>query len=134
MGELKASLVVNNAEPSAGPRGVSGEVTIDEKLKSSMRAQDVVFVFARAVVDSTSSGMPVAILQFRAADLPIRFELSDNNAMSPEQKISTIQRLVVTARVSKSGDARAQPGDLEGTSKTVNVGSDGVSVVISRQL
>jgi cytochrome c-type biogenesis protein CcmH len=134
MGEMKASLATNSANPPAALRGVSGEVTIDKKLKSSMSAQDVVFVFARAVVDSTSSGMPVAILQFRAADLPIRFELSDNNAMSPEQKISMIQRVVITARVSKSGDARAQPGDLEGTSKTVNVGSDGVSVVISRQL
>jgi cytochrome c-type biogenesis protein CcmH len=139
MGEMKTSLATDsnkasNVNPSAALRGVSGEVTIDEKLKSSMSAQDVVFVFARAVVDSTSSGMPVAILQFRAADLPIRFELSDNNAMSPEQKISMIQRVVVTARVSKSGDARAQPGDLEGTSKAVNVGSDGVSVVISRQL
>ena len=99
-----------------------------------MGAQDIVFVFARAVVDSMSSGMPVAILQFRAADLPVRFELSDNHAMSAEQKISMVQRVVLTARVSKSGDARAQHGDLEETSKTVNVGSDGVSVVISRQL
>jgi cytochrome c-type biogenesis protein CcmH len=134
MGEMKASLATNSANPPANLRGVSGEVTIDEKLKASMSPQDVVFVFARAVVDSTSSGMPVAILQFRVADLPIRFELSDNNAMSPEQKISMTQRVIVTARISKSGDARAQPGDLEGTSKTVNVGSDGVSVVISRQL
>ena len=99
-----------------------------------MGAQDIVFVFARAVVDSMSSGMPVAILQFRAADLPVRFELSDNHAMSAEQKISMIQRVVVTARIAKSGDARAQRGDLGGTSKTVNVGRDGVSVVISRQL
>jgi cytochrome c-type biogenesis protein CcmH len=134
MGEMKTSLAPNNANPPAALRGVSGEVTIDEKLKSSMNAQDVVFVFARAVVDSASSGVPVAILQFRAADLPIRFELSDNNAMSPEQKISMTQQVVITARISKSGDARAQPGDLEGTSKAVNVGSDGVSVVISRQL
>jgi hypothetical protein len=59
-----------------------GEVTIDEKLKSSMGAQDIVFVFARAVVDST--GHASGNLQFRAADLPIRFELSDNHAMSPE--------------------------------------------------
>ncbi len=137
--EMKASLAKTNKKetnvfPPLAPLGVSGEVTIDEKLKSSMSAQDVVFVFARAVIDSKTSGMPVAILQFHVSDLPIRFELSDNNAMSPEQKISKIQRVVVTARISKSGDARAQPGDLEGASKIVNVGNDGVSVVISRQL
>jgi cytochrome c-type biogenesis protein CcmH len=44
--------------------------------------------------------------------LPIRFTLDDSQAMAPEMKLSKFPRVVVGARVSKSGNAMPQPGDL----------------------
>jgi cytochrome c-type biogenesis protein CcmH len=38
--------------------------------------------------------------------------------------------VIVTARISKSGDARAKSGDLQGTSQPVKPGASGVVVSI----
>jgi cytochrome c-type biogenesis protein CcmH len=46
------------------------------------------------------------------SELPIRFTLDDSQAMSPELKLSKFPRVVVGARISKSGNAMPQPGDL----------------------
>jgi cytochrome c-type biogenesis protein CcmH len=45
-------------------------------------------------------------------------------------KLSAFPKVVVTARVSKTGSATAQPGDLQGASAPVANDSNGVTVVI----
>jgi len=44
--------------------------------------------------------------------------------------LSTVAQVVVGARISKSGNAMPQPGDLQGLSTTVAVGARGVQVEI----
>ena len=134
--ELKATLMAMDAQAAqnaAGtPRaGISGTVSIDASLKARAAPEDNVFIFARNA-DSAQAGMPLAVLRHRVADLPLRFDLSDNNAMSPEARLSTAAKVIVTARISKSGDARPQPGDLEGASPPIPLGTEKLGIVISR--
>ena len=52
--------------------------------------------------------------------------------MSPAAKLSGAPKIVVGARVSKTGQAMPQPGDLEGTSDPIAPGgAKGVKVQIA---
>ena len=53
-------------------------------------------------------------------------------AMAPNFALSNFPSIVVGARVSKSGNAAPQTGDLEGFSSTVKVGATGLVVTIDR--
>jgi cytochrome c-type biogenesis protein CcmH len=55
-------------------------------------------------------------------------------AMAAGMKLSDHPRLVVGARISKSGSAMPQPGDLEGLSAPTKVGDTGVTVVIGTEV
>jgi cytochrome c-type biogenesis protein CcmH len=107
--------------------GVRGTVSLSPKLKEKAAPDDTVFVFARAV---DGPPMPLAVARIRLRDLPYRFELDDSMAMTPAMKLSAFPKVVVTARVSKTGSATAQPGDLQGASAPVANDSNGVTVVI----
>ena len=74
--------------------------------------------------------MPLAILRHKVSDLPLRFSLDDSMAMTPEMKLSAFPRVVISARISKSGQATPQPGDLIGQSAPVAAGAAGLVVVI----
>ena len=52
--------------------------------------------------------------------------------MTPAMKLSAFPRVVVGARVSKSGSATPQPGDLQGASAPVANDAGEVRVVIDR--
>jgi cytochrome c-type biogenesis protein CcmH len=108
--------------------GVKGTVRLAAALKGQVGADDTVFIFARP---AEGSRMPLAIIRKRAQDLPVEFMLDDSTSMSPAAKLSGAKQVVVGARISKSGQAMPQPGDLEGLSATVDVGASGVVVEIS---
>jgi cytochrome c-type biogenesis protein CcmH len=74
--------------------------------------------------------MPVAVLRAKVKDLPLTFRLDDSLAMAPTMKLSGQKEVVVAARVSKSGNAIAQPGDLAGQSAPVAPGAHDLSIVI----
>jgi cytochrome c-type biogenesis protein CcmH len=119
--------------PSASvPAGrVAGKVDLSPALKAKVAPTDTVFVFARA---AEGPRMPLAILRRQAKDLPLEFALDDSMAMAPNMKLSSFPEVVIGARVSRSGNATPQSGDLEGTSKTVKLGATGVAVVIDSAL
>ena len=66
--------------------------------------------------------------------MPKRFALDDTMAMSPAAKISGAQAVRVEARISRSGNATPQPGDLVGTSPVVKPGARDVGIVIDKVL
>ena len=107
---------------------VSGTVTIHPDMLAKASPDDAVFIFARAAVGSR---MPLALLRKQVKDLPVAFTLDDSMAMSPAAKISGAEKIVVGARVTKSGQAMPQPGDLEGLSEAVAPGGKGVQVQIT---
>ena len=113
---------------AAGSAQVSGTVTLADSLKGRVSPDDTVFIFARA---SDGPRMPLAIIRKQVKDLPVQFTLDDSLAMSPAAKLSGVKSVVVGARISKSGNAMPQTGDLQGLVPGVAVGTNGVKVEIS---
>jgi cytochrome c-type biogenesis protein CcmH len=110
---------------------VSGTVSLAPALRAQAAPDDTVFIFARA---ASGSRMPLAILRRQVKELPVSFTLDDRLAMAAGAGISSQSQVVVGARISKTGQAMPQPGDLEGFSAPVAVGSRGLQIEISRVL
>lgn len=114
---------------AAGKERISGTVTLSDAIKSKADPNDTLFVLARA---AQGPKMPLAILRKQVKDLPLSFSLDDSMAMSPEMKMSNFDQVVVVARISKSGNAMPQPGDLQGMSKPLALGSTGIKIDIDQ--
>lgn len=113
----------------AAPGRVAGTVTLSDAVVGQVAPQDTVFIYAKA---TQGPKMPLAILRKQVRDLPARFELTDAMAMSTQTPLSSATEVVVTARVSKSGQAMPQPGDWQGQSGKVRMGATNVQVDISQ--
>jgi cytochrome c-type biogenesis protein CcmH len=107
---------------------VSGTVTLAPGLRDKVSEGDTVFVFARA--PGAGRTPPLAILRMSVKDLPISFTLDDSMAMAPQFRLSTASKVIVGARISKSGNAMPSPGDFEGYSAETAVGARDVQVTI----
>jgi cytochrome c-type biogenesis protein CcmH len=126
-GKMAATPPAPPPATAPGAERISGTVQISAALKGQIAPDDTVFILARA---AEGPPMPLAVLRKQAKDLPLSFTLDDSMAMSPQMKISSFDRIVVVARVSKSGNAMPQAGDLQGVSQAVKRGASGVKVSI----
>ncbi len=117
------------AAADAGAEAISGTVTLAPQLLDAVRPGDTVFVFARAV---DGGRMPLAVQRARVADLPLKFKLDDAMAMSPQSRISGAAAVRIEARVSRSGNATPESGDLHGSSAPVKPGASGVDLKIDQ--
>ena len=131
-GKLPPPVSLAGAVPvaAAGTVGVSGTVSLAPALRGKVSPDDTVFIVARP---ADGSRMPLAIVRKQVRDLPFNFTLDDSQAMSPAAQVSQAGNVIVIARISKSGQATVQPGDLEGITAAVAVGSTGLKVEISRE-
>jgi cytochrome c-type biogenesis protein CcmH len=118
------------ASQTGQPRTIRGTVTVAPGLAGKASATDTLFVFAR---EMSGPPMPVAIVRATKKDLPFMFQLDDSTSPMPSRKLSSAGPVVIVARLSKSGQAMPQSGDLEGTSQPIQSGVDGITVVIDRE-
>ena len=109
------------------PAAVSGTVALAPSLTAKTAPEDTVFIFARP---TEGPRMPLAVVRKRVRDLPAAFTLDDSMAMTPAARLSNYPQVAVGARVSKSGNPVAQPGDLEGLAASVRTGDNRVVVTI----
>jgi cytochrome c-type biogenesis protein CcmH len=116
---------------STANASVSGRISLDAALAGSVSPGDTLFIFARA---ANGPRMPLAIVKKQVSDLPMDFVLNDSHAMNPQMKLSGYSDVVVSARISKTGNAMPQPGDLEGVSAVVKVGAQGLNIVINQSV
>ncbi len=121
------ALALSAKKPAARAAGVRGTVRLSENLKQNASPGDTLFIFARA---AEGPPMPLAVLRRQVRDLPASFALDDSMAMTPGTKLSDFSRVVVGARISRSGNATPRPGDLQGSSAPVANDARGVSVLI----
>ncbi len=110
---------------------VTGSVTVAPQVASKVDGSATLFVFARA---ENGPRMPLAVVRASARELPLHFKLDDAQAMSPDFKLSGAAAVRVEARISRSGNATAQPGDLVGSSGVVKPGARDVNIVIDKVL
>jgi cytochrome c-type biogenesis protein CcmH len=117
------------APVATGPRDIEGRVTIADALKPRLAPGTTLFVFARAV-DGLRA--PLAIVKVAAGQFPYEFKLDDSLAMAPQFKLSGQTSVVLGARISRTGNATPQSGDLMGTLGPVKVGSRDIKLVIDK--
>lgn len=110
-----------------GQEAISGTITLSDALKSKASPDDTVFVLARA---AQGPKMPLAILRKQVSDLPLHFTLDDSQSMAPQMKLSNFDAVIVMARISKSGNAMPEPGDMQGVSGIIKPGRSGLKITI----
>jgi cytochrome c-type biogenesis protein CcmH len=111
---------------------VSGQISLSAALKAKVSPNDAVFVYA---TPANGDRMPLAIMKTTVSQLPLNFMLDDSTAMTPERKLSMAGEVLVKVRVSKSGNAMPQSGDLTGASEgPVKVGAKGLKIEIKDQI
>ncbi len=116
----------------AGSASITGTVSLEPALQAKVDANSTVFLFARAAVGPP---MPLAVLKITVKELPYQFTLNDAQAMTPEHKLSNFSKVIVIARISRSGNVVAAKGDFEGRSEVSNVSeSSKVSITINKEL
>ncbi|RZT06286.1 cytochrome c-type biogenesis protein CcmH [Duganella sp. CF402] len=107
---------------------VSGRVELDPALRAQVADTDTVFIVAKA---ADGPRFPLAVLRKQVRELPLQFTLDDTMGMMPGVKLSQFPQLVVTARISKSGNAIAAPGDLESAPHAAKPGDAQIQLRIS---
>lgn len=120
---------VATAAAASAPASVSGTLSLAPALKDKVAPTDTVFIVARA---AEGPRMPLAIVRRSAADLPIRFTLDDSAAMTPEFRLSKFSQVIVSARVSKTGEATPRAGDLLGQAGPLAPDGKPIEIVIDR--
>jgi len=122
----QSDMAVEQAESSASYT-ITGSVKLAAELAANVAPDDTLFVFARAV---SGPPMPLAIIRTQVKDLPMEFSLDETMAMMPTMSLAKFSEVVVGARISKTGDAIPQSGDMQVLSDAVSVGAEGVNLVI----
>lgn len=118
------------AAQSGQSRAITGKVILGPNLANKASLPDTLFVFAK---DVAGPPMPVSIVRASRKDLPFTFRLDDSTSPMPSRKLSDIDTVVIVARLSKSGKAMPESGDLEGMSQPIKPGAENITVVIDRE-
>ncbi len=112
-----ASTPAPKAASSQGPK-LMVEVSLADNYRDRVAPGDTLFVYAKAV---SGPPMPIAIQKLQASALPAKIELTDGMGMMPSMNLSQFDQVIVTARISKSGNAIPQSGDLQAVSAPIAV-------------
>lgn len=108
--DMTASNTAATATTPAATAELTVQVTLDPKLKNTLNPNSYVMVYAQRV---QGLKMPLAMVRLQVKDLPQTVTLSDAQALSPMNRLSMEQQVNVIARISESGQAIKQPGDVE---------------------
>ena len=92
-----------------GGAAITVEVALAPHLMEQATPTDTVFVLARA---ESGPPMPLAVSRHQVGELPLRVTLTDAMAMMPAMRLSAFPRVKISAKVSKTGQAGTQSGDL----------------------
>jgi cytochrome c-type biogenesis protein CcmH len=126
-----ASGVPGPASANVGAE-VSGTVALDGRFADRVPPDSTLFIYARAV---DSPGPPLAVLRTTAHSWPVTFRLDDSMAMIPSRRLSQFNKVVVEARISRSGQAAPAAGDLYVTSPQLQPApGTRIALVINREI
>ena len=129
----KASSQPEATKPTSVPSvAIDVQVSLAPELQKTASPGDTVFIYAQAL---SGPKMPLAIVRKQVSDLPLTVSLNDSMAMMPNMKLSNFPSVKLLARISKSGNAISQPGDLIGVIEQVTLADKGRhKIVINGQV
>ncbi|WP_201617622.1 c-type cytochrome biogenesis protein CcmI [Psychrobacter immobilis] len=132
--ELSANIVAQEQQAS---QGIEVTVSVDAALLPLVKADDVLFVAIRDVKGGppfAAKRLPISVIKQGKASI----RLSDLDAMMPERTLQSARsdkiKLAVVARVSHSGTASAESGDLSGNPVVVSAEQTQVNIEINQQI
>lgn len=127
-----AAPAASAAQPAASTQPViAGTIVIDDALREQAPAGATLFVVARG---TDGSRVPLAVQRLSVGGWPVAFALGDAQAMDPSRLISQAAGVVIEARVSRSGTAGRQTGDLFGSSVELAPGTRDAVVRIDQKV
>jgi cytochrome c-type biogenesis protein CcmH len=116
--------------PAVGSRAIQVSVSLSPQLSQQVSGGMSLFVLAR---NPGGGGPPLAVQRHKADSLPLNVTLSERDAMIPSLSIATVPKVVVVARLSRSGAPQQQSGDLYGEAEYEFGKSSGpLTIVIDR--
>jgi cytochrome c-type biogenesis protein CcmH len=114
------------AEISEGP-SVTLVVNLDESVLELLDDSMRLFVYAR----SPEFPMPLAAVNLEQPEFPFEITLTDANAMMPAARLSSAENVYVGVRLSRSGSAIAQSGDIQAESETFVLSNQNENISLS---
>ncbi|WP_421419420.1 c-type cytochrome biogenesis protein CcmI [Pseudoalteromonas lipolytica] len=88
-------------------------VNLDESLSNKQPENGTLFIFAKA---ASGPQMPLAVVKMTEYSFPLEVTLSDSNAMVDGLNLSSVDKIILTARLSKDETVVTSSGELEGNS------------------
>jgi cytochrome c-type biogenesis protein CcmH len=128
----QAAAVAANAEAPAasGTRAIKVSVSIAPELQKQLTGAMPLFILAR---DPAAGGPPLAVQRHSSSSLPLTTQLTEADAMIPSRSIATVSKVLVVARLSRSGAPQQQSGDLYGEAEyEFGKNSASLSIIINR--
>ena len=123
LGESDATVAQQVAGDDAATGGIAGSVSLSPAAAALVRPDDSVFIFARP---PGQAGAPVAVVRKTAGTWPLEFRLTDAQSMADGMRLSDHEQVVVTARISRRGDASAALRGLEARSQPIDVANEAI--------
>ncbi|MEN9704879.1 MAG: c-type cytochrome biosis protein CcmI, partial [Pseudomonadota bacterium] len=118
------------AAPTSTAAAVEGSVEVSPALKAQVAAGMTLFIYAKT---ADGKGPPLAVLRQSAGGWPVRFRLDDSQAMMPGRNLSSVDEAQLEARLSRSGNAITEKGDLVAPAQRVKVrGAKALRLVIDK--
>jgi len=113
-------------------KSVNLSVSLAPALQNNLDPEHTLFIYARA---DKGPRMPLAIVRYKAGDLPLKTQLDASMAMMPQMSLTKFKQVIFLARISASGNAMPQPGDLIGETGALEWQKldKPVSIIINKQ-
>ncbi|MDV5171089.1 c-type cytochrome biogenesis protein CcmI [Photobacterium rosenbergii] len=105
----------------------SVSVTVD--LDSSVKVPEQGLVFV-SVHSADGAPMPVAARRVPLSAFPFTITLDDNDSMIPERPMTSLQDMIIKARIDTDGNVMTRNGDWYGQSEVISLGGS-TNVVIN---
>ena len=109
--------------PAATGNALTVKVALDPDFAARIRLRGDASVFVIARIPG-GPPMPVAAEKHALSELPLTVTLDDADSPMPTQKLSTLKEVEVFARISASGNAMREEGDIESAPVRVELPSD----------
>jgi len=130
--DQEASVITTTETVATANKTITVNVSLSSDNVRDTEPEDTLFIFAKAV---NGPPMPLAVVRKKVKDLPLEVILDDSLSMIPSMKLSNFDKIQVSARISKSGNATPQSGDYISEASIIASGqTEPVSIIINQQL